>query len=90
MNKTQEMFNLVESWKDSGLSRSAFCEQEGITVFKFNYWAAKKRKAELTPGGFTRLDPPASASAYEILYPNGVRLSVKSADLGTLSQLLKL
>ena len=84
------MFSLVESWQVSGLSRKAFCEQEGITVFKFNYWAAKLKKDRSLSGGFIRLQPQVAGSGYEITYPSGVKLQVKDADLATLSQLLRL
>lgn len=85
------MFSLVERWRDSGLSREVFSQQNDIKVSTLAYWISKKKEVEMAASGrFVRLQPPSFDSGYEITYPNGVKLCVKSADLATLSQLLKL
>jgi len=32
------MFEMIEQWKQSGLSQNAFCEQQSIRFHKFYYW----------------------------------------------------
>jgi len=91
MGKRDKMFSLVERWRDSGLSREVFSQQNDIKVSTLAYWISKKKEVEMAASGrFVRLQPPSFDSGYEITYPNGVKLCVKSADLATLSQLLKL
>lgn len=84
------MFDLVENWRKSDLSKKLFCENHGVNIHTFNYWIAKTQNEKMETGGFIRLQPSSFDSSYEITYPNGVKLCVKSADLATLSQLLKL
>jgi transposase-like protein len=33
----QQMFQIIEQWKQSGLSQNAFCEQQSIRFHKFYY-----------------------------------------------------
>lgn len=84
------MFDLVENWRKSDLSKKLFCENHGVNIHTFNYWITKAQNEKMETSGFIRLQPPSFDSSYEITYPNGVKLCVKSADLATLSQLLKL
>ena len=73
-----EMFPIVEAWRDSGLSKKAFCEERGIVKSIFYYWY-KKYREENVSGGFIPLLPEASQAlapghTIEIQYPNGVLL----------------
>jgi hypothetical protein len=34
----QHMFQIIEQWKQSGLSQNAFCEQQSMRFHKFYYW----------------------------------------------------
>ena len=42
MDKNEQMFRLVDQWKESGLTRKAFAEQHGITDSKLEYWCRKR------------------------------------------------
>ncbi|MBI1837034.1 MAG: hypothetical protein HYR91_07185 [Flavobacteriia bacterium] len=39
-----EMFRLIEDWKNSGLSKLDFLKDKKITKDKFGYWLAKYNK----------------------------------------------
>ena len=87
------MFTLVGQWRESGLTRKEFCLQHGITMGKFSYWISRWKEDQ--SGGdnvFIPMGTPGTAghSVLSVIYPNGVRLEVPSADLGLLSRLIAL
>ena len=87
------MFTLVRQWRESGLTRNEFCMQHGITLGKFGYWISRWKEDQ--PGGdagFIPMGPPRASGhpVLSVVYPNGVRLEVPSADLGLLSRLIAL
>jgi hypothetical protein len=80
--QTQEdMFSKITSWKQSGLSQKAYCEQNNIRYYVFHYWYKRyrdQRDAVLDPT-FVPLTVklptfPVSNSAVEILLPDGKRI----------------
>ncbi|MBK1442787.1 hypothetical protein JHJ32_22535 [Parapedobacter sp. ISTM3] len=87
------MFTLVRQWRESGLTRQEFCLQHGITLSKFGYWISRW-KADQSGGdnGFIPMGTAmlGTAPVLSVIYPNGVRLEVRSADLGLLSRLIAL
>ena len=91
--RREYMFTLVRQWRDSGLTRKEFCTQHGITIAKFGYWIARWKEDQ--SGGGSGFIPMGTATAgnpsvISVVYPNGVRLEVPSADLGLLSRLIAL
>jgi len=42
MSKKEEMFTLVEQWRESGLTRKSFANQHGFESESFNYWCKKQ------------------------------------------------
>ena len=44
MNKKEQMFALVEQWRQSGLTRKSFANQHGFESESFNYWCKKHYK----------------------------------------------
>lgn len=81
-----EWLERVQSWRDSGLTQSAWCQQQGIRVSKFGYWKRKLEtsssvKPVLPNSGFVPVVPhPEPATSYEvsplsITLPNGVTVS---------------
>ena len=91
MSKHEEMYNLVTECQSSGLSAKAFSKERGISPSTFSYWIRKK-KEEDHPGGFVEVDTglKSSASAMELIYPNGVKLQMSSPDLTLIARLVKL
>ena len=43
-SKRGSMAALVAKWEASGLSQTAFCQQESIHLHTFNYWKVKLTK----------------------------------------------
>ena len=87
------MFTLVRQWRESGLTRQEFCLQHGITVGKFGYWISRwKEDQSAGDKGFIPMGTAmlGTAPVLSVIYPNGVRLEVPSADLGLLSRLIAL
>jgi hypothetical protein len=77
-----EMFPLVESWLQSGLTQQAFSLRHQLPVHVFVYWVGRYRKAHpagvdssaggVAPG-FIRLSAPAiSVTTTEVILPGGV------------------
>ena len=89
MSKQEEMYHLVMEYQSSRLSAKEFSKVEGLSPSTFNYWVRKK-KQEDRPGGFVKIDTASSNNPLELIYPNGVRLQMNSADLPLIARLLKL
>ncbi|MCY4641085.1 MAG: hypothetical protein OXC41_00025 [Gammaproteobacteria bacterium] len=89
----------IQSWKESGLSQSAWCQKHDIRVSKFGYW---KRKLETVspakPANKTGFVPVVSAqqpvspndkSGLTVALPNGVTLSgINESNLSLVKQLI--
>ena len=76
----QQMFELIEQWKQSGLSQNAFCDQQSIRFHKFYYWYKCYRKendiSDKNNRGFVKLkiEKPSVAFSVEIHFPGGVHV----------------
>ncbi|SEO16953.1 hypothetical protein SAMN05216436_1419 [bacterium A37T11] len=44
MDRSEKMLSLVSQWRESRQSQKEFCLSHGITLGKFNYWAAKSKE----------------------------------------------
>lgn len=76
----QQMLELIDRWKESGLSQKSFCQKEQVPFHKFYYWLRRSRhknpaKKE-TGNNFVKLKikEPVAPSSIEIHLPQGVRL----------------
>ena len=70
--KKSMMLSLVDQWRQSGMSQSAFARLQNITLFKLRYWIHKQKEqgsAFVQLNGF-------SHQGIIIRYPNGVELSL--------------
>lgn len=51
--KKEEMFTIVESWRESGLTKQQFVKEHPISYHKLNYWIGRynkiKQPIELPP-----------------------------------------
>ncbi len=92
--KAQRMFALIDQWRASGQRRDEFCQQHQIKVSTFSYWVTRKNRADKeSPGGFVRIETSGSSPSQdlvEIIYPNGVRLSVAGTNRSLISQLIRI
>lgn len=87
------MYQLVESYRQSGKSQKEFCSQAGIGLAKLNYWIRRYGEHRQPASGFIKLAPLSveqQQQDLEIFYPNGVRLKASAADLSLISQLIHL
>ena len=91
----------IQSWRDSGLTQSAWCQQHGIRASKFGYW---KRKLETAPSvkpvphssGFalavSQPEPtaPSGMAPLSITMPNGVTVSgIDDSNLSLVQRLVR-
>ncbi|TKK70376.1 hypothetical protein FC093_06415 [Ilyomonas limi] len=81
----QQMFLMIASWQQSGLTQKDYCEQHSVRYHVFHYWYKKYRDTQLSdqPAGFIPLQIQPSAAASntpsagvhtEMVLPNGRRL----------------
>ncbi len=77
----EEINRRVASWKQSGLSQKAYCEQNNLNYFNFQYWCkicgAQKTSAKKDSFVFLNVKPstsPLSTSSIEIVLPDGKRI----------------
>ena len=78
----------MERWQQSGQSQKAYCREQDLSYFRFQYWRRKLREDEqqdgqrTKPSGFvsvatTRSGLPCGLS---LVLPNGMQLRGISAD----------
>jgi len=67
----QQMFSLIASWQQSGLTQKGYCEQHSIQYHVFHYWYKKYRDTQLSDkqAGFIPLQLKPSSSAASITTP---------------------
>ncbi len=55
-DRTQEMYNLVEQWQQSGLSQKQFSRENNIKLATFGYWVKKHKINQQGETGFARVE----------------------------------
>jgi len=79
----KEIYQIVSTWRESGLSRQLFCDQEHLRMVTFASWIKKEREQSqpitqsLVPLQIEEYCAPLN-SGFEVEYPNGVRLHLSS------------
>jgi hypothetical protein len=53
-NETEKMRELFDQWHAQGISKQAFCNQNGMGYHEFNYWVKKFRHKNVAPAAATR------------------------------------
>jgi len=67
------MQQAINEWRQSGLSKKAFCNQRNITEQTFYYWV--KRVGEERVAGFTQVHVERlPSSVNEVIFPSGTRM----------------
>lgn len=84
VEKQQEMFSLIESWRTSGENQQVFCKSRGIAYSAFHYWYKKYRGVHdlAKPSGFipVKIDKEGSGlPVAELIFPDGRRLNFYQA-----------
>ena len=78
----EQMFKMISTWQQSGLSQKFFCEQNAFRYHVFHYWYKCFRDLQSTtkPQGFIpikvqRSNTTNTASAHaELVFPDGKRV----------------
>jgi len=88
MNKAEEKRQLVQRWRESGLTQKVYCQQMGIKQTTFTNWVKRCKAKPAT--AFIAVAPPVDPLPLdiELVYPNGVRLKVASRTKHILSELI--
>ena len=82
-NSQEQMFAMIASWKQSGLSQKDYCEQNQIHYHVFHYWYKRYRDGRLvskeTDPGFVPLNikpslSDTSCTNIEVILPDGKRI----------------
>jgi hypothetical protein len=93
---TREQFwrEHLQQWSQSGLSQSAYCRREGLTLHRFGYWR-RKRPAAAKPapvrGGFVpvRVMPSMVEGSLTVRLANGVEVrGITSENVELIGRLL--
>ena len=79
----KEIYQIVSKWRESGISRQLFCDQEQLRMVTFATWIKKEREQNQT---FTKSLVPLQIEEYlapistgfDVEYPNGVRLHLSA------------
>ena len=79
--RQEDMLRMIDSWKQSGLTQKAYCEQHNIRYYVFHYWYKRFRGQQdaVEDASFVPLNVKPSTfsvsnSAVEILLPDGKRI----------------
>ena len=82
----KEYCQIVNRWRNSGMSRASFCRQEKIHPTTFAGWI--KMEGEDSPIAIPKLVPlqiedarVAQLDRFEVEYPNGVRLHLATLSI---------
>ena len=68
---------LITEQAQSGMTKKAFCEREGIRLGTFHGWS-RKRGVMRRPSRFAEVELPTCVqAAVEVLFPNGVRVGLR-------------
>jgi hypothetical protein len=76
----QQMFSIIEQWRQSGLTQKAYCIQNNIAYHVFHYWYKCYRDKRATSvnrqSSFVQLqvNPDLSVAAIELQLGDGKRL----------------
>lgn len=93
MDKRDQMLRLVADYEQSGQSQRSFCQAAGLKLSQFGYWVRKVNKQQQQGAGFIEIDthsPAQAANQIELVYPGGIIIRMKQADLRLIGQLLRL
>ena len=81
-NDCQSKIDLIQKWKDSGLTQKEFYQQQNIPQHVFYYWHKCYRDQQngndtvpvSAVDGFVQLTAPSAAANLELQLPNGMRI----------------
>ena len=90
MNRQEEMFQLVEQYRRSGLSAKNFARKYNISAGTMGYWIRKKRSLE-KGSGFVEVSGRTSGPVeVDLIFPNGVQLRMNGGDPALITKLVQM
>ncbi|MCB9351980.1 MAG: hypothetical protein H6573_31485 [Lewinellaceae bacterium] len=74
--KRSERLAHVRAWRESGLTRPAYCREQGLKYGTFMSWfKLEAEQGNSTEGKFVALSSaPENSGVVEILFPNGIHV----------------
>jgi len=72
--RTTMMLDLVEQWRESGMTQKDFAESHEVKLSTLRYWI-RKRRDEMSSGSFIPLNLSAG-QAIRLYYPNGMEIEL--------------
>lgn len=80
-NDRQAKMDLIQQWKDSGLTQKEFYQQQNIPQHVFYYWHKcyrdqqnKRDNVSTTANGFVQITPSSSATNIDLYLPSGIHI----------------
>jgi hypothetical protein len=78
-NGQEEMFFVIEEWRQSGLTQKEYCRQHNLVYHQFHYWYRKYREQQPAPelsSAFVQIKPAITTSTpfAELFFPGGGRV----------------
>lgn len=104
-NTKENMYPIIDLWKESGLTQTQYCKQEKVSYYIFKYWLQKYRNEhigakQIQPAQFLPVQVPSSDELSKdpvskdditIHYPNGVKINCPvNIDTSLIKTLIKL
>ena len=73
---TQSWKERIDSWSESGLSKSAYCKNHNINYHQMIYWSNKLSPTNVSSSGFVAVSvqPVAITTALSLRLPNGIEI----------------
>ena len=89
--KREHWRTILDQWRQSGLSKAAFCREHGIAAWQFHYWFRRLSPSSPEPdGAFARVECPAGGAGVRLRLPSGAAIEVdRDFDPATLVRLLR-
>lgn len=75
IEKSDQMFDMVERWQASGLSQTRFALQEGCHLAKLGYWIKRHRSSQIETSAFVQIGGLPESSIH-LRLPNGIEISL--------------
>ena len=74
----EEKSQIIERWKQSGLSRLSFCRQYNLSYYSLSYWIKKKRsRGKVISSGFIPIQVKSSTDQiFAQIETNGKRIQL--------------
>ena len=94
--KQVEWEQQIKSWRESGLTQTAYCEQSQLKPHQFIYWKKKiegkpNKPGTSKPNGFAQVQTMSARSAgLTLSLPGGIQISeITETNVGLLKRLLE-